>query len=142
MAEEHLQPGQNGGGTYEHSEADVKLIVYSTLGLIVGVVIVCLVVVGVFKGMQEAMPKAAPISGIVNPNRIPPEPRLQPFPALELQALRQHEDDVLSRYGWVDQKAGVVRIPIDKAMDIMVQRGFPTQGQAQAGNASSNSNAK
>jgi hypothetical protein len=73
---------------------------------------------------------------------MPPEPRLQPFPALELQALRQHEDDALSRYGWVDQKAGVVRIPIGKAMDIMAQRGFPTQGQTQAGNASSNSNAK
>ena len=77
MAEEHLQPGHNGTGTYEHHDADVKLIVYSTFALIISVVIVCLVVVAIFKAMQEAMPKAPRASYVDNPYRIPPEPRLQ-----------------------------------------------------------------
>ena len=138
MAEDHQQQNHNGAG-YEHSEADPKLIVYSTLGLVVGMVIVCLIVVGIFRAMQVAMPHDAPISNLANPNRMPPEPRLQEHPANELQALRQHEDDVLNHYGWVDQKAGVVRIPVDKAMDIMAQRGFPTQSGQTAGNANTNS---
>ncbi len=139
MSDQHLPPSNNGGGGYDHSDADVKLIVYSTLGLVVGMVVVCLIVVGIFKAMQEAMPRDAPISSIANPNRMPPEPRLQAHPADEIQALRQHEDDVLNHYGWVDQKAGVVRIPVNKAMDIMAQRGFPTKTEQTAGNANTNS---
>ncbi len=33
-------------------------------------------------------------------------------------------------YGWVDQPAGVVRIPIDRAMELLAQRGLPTRPQA------------
>ena len=139
MADEHLPQSHNGGGGYDHSDADPKLIVYSTLGLIVGMVIVCLIVVGIFRAMQGVMPKDEPISGMANPNRMPPEPRLQAHPADEIQVLRQHEEDVLNHYGWVDQKAGVVRIPVDKAIDIMAQRGFPTKTEQTAGNANTNS---
>ena len=35
-------------------------------------------------------------------------------------------------YGWVDQQAGVVRIPIDRAMELLAQRGLPTRPQAGA----------
>jgi hypothetical protein len=137
MADETLHPSHNGGGTYEHKDADVRLIVGSTLVLIVGMVIVCLIVVGVFRALQDMTATPATATGLRNPNvsEVPPEPRLQPHPAEELKALRQHEDEVLNNYGWVDQKAAVVRIPIDKAMDIMAQRGFPTGGQETAGNA-------
>jgi len=140
MAEETVHQNGNGAGTYEHKDADVKLIVGSTLGLAVGVVIVCLIVVGVFIALQTLTAPKAELTGLRNPNisEVPPEPRLQDHPANELKALRQHEDEVLGNYGWVDQKAGVVRIPIDKAMDIMVQRGFPTS-QETAGNAAKNS---
>jgi hypothetical protein len=118
----------------------VRLIVYSTLGLIAGTVVVFLIVIGVFNAMQkEMLPREPRISAIANPNRIPPEPRLQPHPANELQSLRRHEDDVLNHYGWVDQKAGVVRIPVDKAMDILARRGFPTKGEEIAGNANTTS---
>jgi hypothetical protein len=136
---EHLQQSHNGGGGHERTDTGVKIIVYSALGLAVGMVIVCLTVVGIFRGMQKVMPHDARISGIANPNRMPPEPRLQPHPADEYQALRRHEDEVLNHYGWVDQKAGVVRLPIDKAMDILAKRGFPTKSELTAGNANSNS---
>jgi len=138
MADQHLQQSHNGGGGYEHRDADVRLIVYSTLGLIVGMAVVCFIVVGIFKVMQKEMPREPRISAIANPNRMPPEPRLQPHPANELQVLRQHEDDVLNHYGWVDQKAGVVRIPVDRAMDILARRGFPVKSEPIAGNANPN----
>lgn len=139
MADEHVPQSHNGGGGYEHKDADARIIVYSTLGLIVSLVIVCFIVVGIFKAMQDVMPREAPVSRIENPNRLPPEPRLQPYPATQLQVLRQHEDDVLDNYGWVDQNAGVVRIPVHKAMDIMAQRGFPVRTEQTAGNANTNS---
>ena len=65
--------------------------------------------------------------------RLPPEPRLQTNPREELRDLRAQEDAVLGSYGLVDKNAGVVRIPIDEAMKLIVQRGLPArppQGQA------------
>ena len=36
---------------------------------------------------------------------------------------------LLNSYGWVDPKAGVVRIPIDRAMDLLLQKGLPVRGK-------------
>jgi len=38
----------------------------------------------------------------------------------------------LNSYDWIDQKAGTVRIPIDRAMQLLAQRGLPTRPQAGA----------
>jgi len=46
-------------------------------------------------------------------------------PYLQLQNLRTLEDHVLSTYAWVDETAGTVRIPVDRAMDIVAQKGLP-----------------
>jgi hypothetical protein len=59
--------------------------------------------------------------------RLPPEPRLQTDPREDLANLRQAEDQVLNSYGWIDRSAGVVRIPIDEAMKLTVERGLPVR---------------
>jgi hypothetical protein len=60
-------------------------------------------------------------------NRLPPEPRLQANPKQDLADLRRNEDAILGSYGWVDQNAGVVRIPIDEAMKLTLERGLPSR---------------
>jgi hypothetical protein len=62
--------------------------------------------------------------------RLPPEPRLQTDPRDDLEHLRETEDRVLESYGWVDRDAGVVRIPIDQAMRLAVERGLPARPEA------------
>jgi len=59
-----------------------------------------------------------------------PEPRLEDNERAELAPFRYQEEQILNSYGWVDQNAGVARIPIQKAMDLIVQRGLPTAPQA------------
>ncbi len=61
-----------------------------------------------------------------------PEPRLQVAPQLDLAGMRAREEEELRSYGWIDQKAGVVRLPIDRAMELMVQRGLPVRGDPNA----------
>jgi hypothetical protein len=39
----------------------------------------------------------------------------------KLTELRAKEDAELGSYGWVDRKKGIVRIPIDRAMELVVQ---------------------
>lgn len=59
--------------------------------------------------------------------RLPPEPRLQTDPRDDLASLRGREDRILTSYGWVDRNTGVVRIPIDQAMKLTVERGLPSR---------------
>jgi hypothetical protein len=61
-----------------------------------------------------------------------PQPRLQSDERLEINDVRLQEENTLHSYGWVNQPAGVVRIPIDRAMQLLAQRGLPTRPQAGA----------
>ncbi len=56
---------------------------------------------------------------------LPPEPRLEIDMHADLNQLRAHEDQVLHSYGWVDRKNGTVRIPIDRAMELILRQGLP-----------------
>jgi len=51
-----------------------------------------------------------------------PPPRLQVRPPEDLAALRRREETLLTGYGWADRAQGEVRIPIDRAMDLLVKQ--------------------
>ena len=59
-----------------------------------------------------------------------PEPRLEDNERTELNDTRYAEEERLNSAGWVDEKGGVAHIPIDRAMQLIAQRGLPTQPQA------------
>jgi hypothetical protein len=59
----------------------------------------------------------------------PPEPRLQVTPAADLASVREREEALLHTYGWIDRKSGLVRIPIDRAIDLLAERGLPSRPQ-------------
>ncbi|HZP16948.1 MAG TPA: hypothetical protein VFB00_03215, partial [Terriglobales bacterium] len=59
-----------------------------------------------------------------------PEPRLETDERTEINDFRLQEEQTLNSFGWVDQNAGVVRIPITRAMELIAQRGLPTTPQA------------
>lgn len=58
-----------------------------------------------------------------------PEPRLEDNERTELAPFRYQEEQTLNSSGWVDQNAGVARIPITKAMELIAQQGLPTVPQ-------------
>jgi hypothetical protein len=61
-----------------------------------------------------------------------PEPRLEGNERIEINSFRLNEEKLLHSYGYVDQQRGVVRIPIDRAMQLVAERGLPTRPQAGA----------
>lgn len=58
----------------------------------------------------------------------PPEPRLQVFAPKDMREFRAAEDATLKSYGWIDRATGVLRIPIDRAMQLLAERGLPAAG--------------
>ena len=41
----------------------------------------------------------------------------------------QAEEAALNSYGWVDKDAGIVKIPVDRAMEILAKKGLPARKQ-------------
>jgi len=73
----------------------------------------------------QASPAAGPMAA--QQNSEPPLPKLQAEPQVDLQHLREFEESKLNTYGWIDKQKGVVSIPIDRAMQLLAQRGIPAQ---------------
>lgn len=103
---------------HEKREADVKLVLQTLVVLAVSVALCCIIVYGMFvlfkstlRGRGERLNPGGP------PMMTAPTPRLQVHPADELKALNGHEDEILDQYGWVDKNAGIVHIPIEKAIE-------------------------
>ncbi len=82
---------------------------------------------------REAREKTARYPLAVGRERpLPPPPRLQTYPFTDLKELRQREDQLLEHYQWVDKNAGIVRIPIERAIELTAERGLPVRGAASA----------
>jgi hypothetical protein len=131
MAEVHLPHAsqRDPHADVHHEESDVNIgpILGFGAGLsIVAVFVFFLVwVLFIYFSSREAarVPPQYPMAATVR-DRLPPEPRLQTNPRQDLIDLRAGEEQILGSYGWVDKNAGVVRIPIEEAMRIVVQRGL------------------
>lgn len=111
-----------------HEETDVNLrpVVIAGLALMIVLVVTAAAMFGLFRVMefQEARmsPPPNPLAAAEGP-RLPPLPRLQAHPLKDLDELRKAEHELLTSYGWVDKGAGTVRIPIDRAMALLAERG-------------------
>ena len=73
---------------------------------------------------RSASPPPATGAGIERRVEEFPAPRLQREPRAELAALAEERESMLARWEWVDRRSGVCRIPIDAAIDLLVERGF------------------
>ena len=115
---------------HEASDVDIRAVFGFGGVLIVVALLINLMVYGLFRyfDAREGQPVAAqyPLA-VGQEGRVPPEPRLQTDPRQDLADLRARENQTLTTYGWVDRNAGVVRIPIDEAMKLTLQRGLPSR---------------
>jgi hypothetical protein len=56
---------------------------------------------------------------------VPIEPRLQVQAPKELKTLQTAEQEILTSYAWVNKEAGIARVPVDRAMRLVLERGLP-----------------
>jgi hypothetical protein len=120
---------------YELRDARISPILRFGIGLTLFLVLLYVATFWLFDrfAAREANLKP-PLSPLALSNRpkVPPEPRLELAPNRQLSELRAHEDFILRSYGWVDHDAGIVRIPVERAMDLLVERGLPAHADAES----------
>jgi hypothetical protein len=114
---------------HEADDADVRGIGLTGLALAIGIAIVLFLVYGLFQYLVRHPVVIVPASPLTESDKqqFPAMPRISEHPATELENLHSREDQILSTYGWVDKKTGMVRIPSDRAMELQLERGFPAR---------------
>ena len=84
-----------------------------------------------FTNTQPLGPTTSPL--VKETDRVlPPSPRLQALPHQELRDYCAGQQREVTSYAWIDQRSGVVRIPIDRAMDFTLQRGLAARPAGEA----------
>ncbi|TAK18354.1 MAG: hypothetical protein EPO35_01520 [Acidobacteria bacterium] len=92
------------------------------------------IVVGLFKyfDAQAVATTAARAPLAVPAGTMPPPPNLVTDEPGTLKKFQATEEETLHTYGWMDKNAGVVRLPIDRAKELLLERGLPAVGDAPA----------
>jgi hypothetical protein len=125
--------GAEGSGAYDR-EIDLRWVLWFGVAL-VGTTIVVLLLMwwmsAAFKGMDEAKDHApSPLGGEALLDPVPPGPRLQPVPPRDMDELREADRKMLTTYGWADQTRAIARIPVDRAIEILAEKGLPATAPA------------
>lgn len=118
------------------NEPDCELDLRGLAGFLVALGVVLVVTAALMWGLSvllreeiEARDPAPPVLPEARTPLPPPEPRLQTHPEADLRRLRSEEEAVLDGYAWVDRAAGVARIPIERAMELVAEgRGGVARG--------------
>ena len=142
--EVNMKHVQHPDASYDRSDLGAQGIVSFLIGLAITVVFIHLIVWGFVRAYTHFEPKAMErTSAIIEPQAVPPQgdpvlrfpaPQLQPDPTADLNKYREAVEQQLNSTGWIDQKAGIAHIPVERAIDLLAQRGLPVrppQTQAQ-----------
>ena len=108
---------------HEQRDLSARAILWAAAGLVVTLLVV-FVAIRIF---HFALARDDHASTATLPQTESPLPRLQTNPAADLGTLRAAEEAKLHSYGWVDRKAGVIRIPIERAIELTAERGLPAR---------------
>lgn len=109
-------------GNYEKRDVKLRIIVYSLVGLTFLIALGIGISVACFRGLESWMKKGdKPLSPVMQTKVVPPEPRLQVYPAADLETFQKEQQESLSGYAWIDPQAGIARIPIERAMEILAK---------------------
>jgi hypothetical protein len=146
---------------HEHTDINVRAIIWSGVALVVVCVVTAVLMYGTFTIFESlaarndpsvsplaAPPTAMPVTTTESPSfGTAPNPKLLTNEPAALEKLRSSEAERLKGYGWVDQGAGVAHLPIEEAKKLLLERGLavrpdaidpatffaPAQGEASGG---------
>ena len=141
MSTEHLSHGHAGNGrpvhqdvSFEKTDVHTSPILKFLLYLGIGVILSYLIAFGVYKGLKSYWASTyAPMmpSRIEAGPTMPPEPRLQGMPGhltdpqQDLRDKLKADNDANKEFAWIDRRNGIAQIPVNDAMQLIVEKGLP-----------------
>ncbi|MBA3833836.1 MAG: hypothetical protein H0X34_18465 [Chthoniobacterales bacterium] len=121
------QGEQKAESGHEHQDADVPGVV------LVGALVLLIVAISFFtaRGMLDVARDRGTAEPAHRGEAHFPQPHLEVHPGADLAESKRGDEVELGSYGWIDRKAGVVRIPVERAIQLLMERGLPDVGAGQ-----------
>jgi hypothetical protein len=102
---------------YERSDADPRLIGALALGVAAFLIATPFLLLALYPGSDR-------LGGLPAELPRPPAPQLQTHPREDLDRLHAEERERLTTYGWADRERRIARMPIERAMKLLAERGI------------------
>jgi hypothetical protein len=119
---------------HERSDARVGPLAKFLIVMTAGVLFSFAFSVVLFEFFDQRVESKGPTASPVQVrDELAPEPRLQVVPGLDLRRQKALEEQRLTTYGWVEEENRIVRIPVDKAIDVLVENGLPAREETEGG---------
>jgi hypothetical protein len=117
---------------HEPAEFDSEIHVKGIFGALVGLALLVAVSFAAMFGFSKVLksqsiardPLPLPVAEANQPR---PRPRaaLQADPTADMVKFAKEEEAALTSYAWVDRAGGVAQIPVERALEIVAERGLP-----------------
>jgi hypothetical protein len=112
---------------YETRDANVRG-VFNFLVFLSGLLVVAaLLSWGLFRYFSRPQPGTPPASPFEQTRQLPLGPQLQVNPREDLLKYQEQQEQSIENYAWENRGTGTVRVPIERAMELLVQKGLPAQ---------------
>ena len=134
---------------YEHEDLNPKGPFYFMAGLVLLALVIYLIAFGIYRFLDSYdhahQPPLSPMATPEADTRVVtheetqtfPQPRLEVNERTQLRSFIEDQDRKLATYDWVDKDKGIVRIPIDRAMELIAKRGLPVHPEGSSSAPSS-----
>lgn len=127
----HAAHSSHGNEKIQPDKVRVGGIVIALVGLtvlIAGALLICWLSFCFMKNLNSK--QDAQLPSMMETDIAPPEPRLQVAPVEDLAEVRKAEHKVLSSYAWVNKEAGIARVPVERAMQMLAEKNSVKQETA------------
>jgi hypothetical protein len=122
-------------GIHDHERRDVDVPALFTIAflLLLSCIVIFIVVAAMmryFKGHEPSVTSGQANIPVTRALEFP-QPRLLVKPGASLAELRAAEEHDLTSYSWVDRKSAIARVPIARAIQLLLKQGLPDVGTGQ-----------
>jgi hypothetical protein len=118
----HDEEPRNPHVHYEPGDVNAIFLTKFGIGMALMITVFLFMLAGLFSYLKAREAKLARVPApVARPQALPPEPRLQADPAVDMRRMRADEERLLHQYAWIDPDKGIVRIPVERAMELMAQ---------------------
>ena len=134
MSHTEHKNGEHGPGVDQ--EINTRGVVWTIVGVALTTAVSMVLMVWLMNSFLASKEAANPAPSPLAEARevwTPPGPALQNYPpTVDIEAFEAHEEALATSFGWVDEEARIVRIPVADALEVLRDRGFPEGGDVEA----------
>lgn len=126
----HLDDPLRGGPGFERRDTHVRAVFLFAAGLAALCVFALFTTSWVFDDLRDATAlEQEPPHPLAIPGTLPPGPNLQANPNRDYADYARQQREGVESYGWVDPAMGIVRVPVERALELVLEEGLPTRAQ-------------